>query len=109
MQRIHESSALIILGRSFWIMFGPMLLTASGLMIVVNPGTGWQTGADITFLTTLVAMIVGRWLEHTGGDPITSTGEPSTPAHLRRYVLLTLVGGVLGWVLLNTISNYLLT
>ncbi len=78
---LKDNSALVILGRSFWIMFGPMLLTAAGLMILFNPGTGWQTGADITFLATLVAMILGRRLEYAGGEPVTGTGEPSTPAH----------------------------
>jgi hypothetical protein len=103
-----DNSALVLLGRSFWIMFGPMLLTAAGLMILFNPGTGWQTGADITFLATLVAMILGRWLEYAGGEPVTGTGEPSTPAHFRRYVVATFIGGVLTWGLLNVVSNHVL-
>jgi hypothetical protein len=108
MRMLNHNSALVILGRSFWIMFGPMLLSAAGLIILFNPGTGWQTGADITFLVTLLAMIVGRWLEYCGGEPVTGTGQPSTPADFRRYVLITLIGGALTWVMLNVISNHVM-
>ena len=105
---VKNNSALIILGRSFWIMFGPMLLAATALMIVFTPGTGWRTAADITYLATLVGMILGRCVEHLGGKPETSTGEPSTPADLRRYILLTLVGGLTLWLVANLIANYVL-
>jgi hypothetical protein len=103
---INSSSVLVVFGRAFWIMIGPMLLTATALMILTKPG--WRTGADITFLATLAGMILGRLLEHLGGNPQTSTGEPSTPADLRRFVLFTLVGGLALWLVANLIANYVL-
>lgn len=89
-------------------MFGPMLLVATALMIVFTPGTGWRTTADITYLMTLMGMILGRCVEHLGGKPETSTGEPSTPANLRRYILFTFVGGLALWLVANLIANYVL-
>jgi hypothetical protein len=83
-----------------------MLLTATALMILTRPG--WRTGADITYLVVLAGMILGRWLEHLGGAPQTSTGEPSTPADLRRYTLLTLVGGLALWLAANLFANYVI-
>jgi hypothetical protein len=103
---IKSSSVLVLLGRAFWIMFGPMLLTATAFLILTKPG--WRTGADITFLATLAGMILGRWLEHQGGNPETSTGEPSTPADLRRFILFTLVGGLALWLIANLFANYVL-
>jgi hypothetical protein len=103
---IRSDSALVLLGRTIWIMFGPMLLTANLFFILTMHG--WRTAADIAFLVTLVAMILGRCLEHLGGKPQTSTGEPSTPADLRRYILFTAVGGLALWLVANLIANYLL-
>jgi hypothetical protein len=77
-------------------------------MILFSPGTGWRTGADIAFLATLGAMILGRCMEHLGGKPETSTGEPSTPADLRRYIILTVVGGLALWIVANEFANYVL-
>lgn len=105
---VRSDSVLVMLGRVFWIMLGPMILSATALFIVLNPGSGWGTGADIAYLVTLLLMILGRWVEHLGGHPETSTGEPATPADLSRYVGRTLAGGLALWVVANLIANYAL-
>ncbi len=106
--KIKSDSVISMLGRVFWIMFGPMLLGAGVLLIVLNPGTGWGTRADIMYLATLVLMIVGRSVEHLGDHPETSTGEPSAPADLRRYITFMLIGGLAVWAVANLIANYML-
>jgi hypothetical protein len=108
MTLLKQNSVAVVLGRTFWIMFGPLLLTASGGMIIASPGAGWRTGADITYLVTLACMIISRWLEFAGGNPRRSTGEPATLQDIRRFTLLMLVGGVTFFVIANVISNYLL-
>jgi hypothetical protein len=107
MNLVKRNSVLVLLGRAFWIMFGPLLLTASGLMILFSPGSGWRTGADITFLLALAGMVLGRWAEFCGGEPLTSTGEPATPQDFRRFVAVTLFGGFAVWLVANLVSNYL--
>ena len=108
MSLVRESSVFVLFGRSFWIMFGPLLLIASGLMILLNVGSGWHTGADIVYLASLVGMIVGRWLEFQGGNPHKSTGEPATISDFRRFTLWVTIGGAGAWVLANLVSNHLL-
>jgi hypothetical protein len=101
-----NNSVVAVLGRAFWIMFGPLLLTASGFMILFRTGTGWRTGADITFLATVVLMVLARWAEFSGGEPLKSTGEPATPQDLRRFTGAVLIGGLVFYILANLLSNY---
>jgi len=103
---IKSDSALVLVGRIIWMMFGPMLAAAN--LIFILTVKGWRTGADIAYLVALTAMILGRCVEHLGGNPHTSTGEPSTPADLRRYILLTLIGGLALWLVANLLANYVL-
>ena len=104
---IRSDSALVLLGRIVWVMFGPLLLFAIACFIVTRPG--WRIGINVAYLATLVAIVLGRCIEHLGGDPKTSTGETSTPAHLRRFTLFTLVGGLALWLVANLLANYVLT
>ncbi|HXG10472.1 MAG TPA: hypothetical protein VNK04_11985 [Gemmataceae bacterium] len=99
------TSPLAVLGRLTWMMFGPLalLLAAWG---VVSKGGGWLTTADLAYLAVLAAMLLGRWLEFRGGSPQKATGEPATPADLRRYVIFTLVIGLGVWVVANLLGNY---
>jgi len=108
MSFVRETSALVLFGRTFWIMFGPLMLVASGLMILFNVGSGWRTGADIVYLASLAGMILGRWLEFQGGNPRTSTGEPASARDFRRFMLWIGIGGVGAWVFINLVSNHLL-
>ena len=108
MNVVKNASVLAVLGRAFWIMFGPLLLTASGLMIVLHTGSGWRTGADITFLVTLVLMVLARWAEFSGGEPLKSTGEPATLQDFRRFTAAVLIGGCAFYLLANLLSNYVL-
>ena len=51
-------------------------------------------------------MLLGRWVEFQGGQPLNSSGEPATSADLKRFVV---VGGAVGaalWVIVNLVANY---
>ncbi len=104
----RNDSQAALFGRIFWMMIGPALLLVSAAVIINSPRTGWHTGADIVFLVVLAGMILGRWLEHRGGDPRNAMGEPAAPGELGRYILVVFVAGATVWVLANLISNYLL-
>ncbi len=102
------TSGISTLARVFWMMLGPLALAVLGLHIV-NSGSGWFTVADFVFLAFLGATILARWVEYRGGDPKTGTGEPATPAHLRRYVLATVLVGLAAWTLANLAGNHWLS
>lgn len=97
-----------VLGRLFWMMLGPLTLGVA-VYYILTSASGWRTVADIFFFAILGGMILGRWLEFRGGNPQTSTGEPASPAHLRRYVLFLVIGGPIVWLLANVIGNHLLS
>jgi hypothetical protein len=104
---LESDSALVLLGRIIWVMFGPLLLLAIAFFILTQPG--WRLGINIAYVVTLVAIVLGRWIEHLGGDPKTSTGEPSTPADLHRFTILAVGGGLALWLVANVIANFVLT
>jgi hypothetical protein len=103
---LKSDSALVLLGRTVWIMFGPLSLFAIAFFILTRPG--WRMGINTAYFVALFAIILGRWIEHLGGDPKTSTGEPSSPADLRRFILFTASGGLALWLVANLIANYVL-
>jgi hypothetical protein len=97
-----------ILGRLFWMMAGPLGLVLA-IYFIITSGSGWLTTADLLYFGILGGMILGRWLEFRGGSPETSTGEPSTAADLRRYVLTAVCAGPVVWVVANLVGNHLLS
>lgn len=95
----------LALVRVFWMMVGPMALFLLLSGIVTN-SNGWFTPADFGFLAVLGGIILARVMEFRGGNPQTASGEPATPAHLRRFIIVTLIVGLGVWVLANMIGNY---
>lgn len=104
----RTDSMLVLFGRLFWMLFGPAALLVSAALILTTPRAGWRTGADIVFWIALAGMIVGRYVEHRGGNPRTSTGEPATIGDLQRYAIVTAIVGSLIWVIANIVSNHIL-
>lgn len=98
---------IAVLGRLFWMMVGPMALILT-IYFIVTSGTGWRTVADLLYFIILGGMILGKWLEFRGGSPQTTSGDPATPADLRRYILMVVILGPVVWVLANLVGNHLL-
>lgn len=93
--------------RIFWMVGGPMLLAMITFKIA-SQGGGWFTSANLVFFLILGALPLSRWAEFRGGSPQTSEGDPATPAHLRRYVIVILLVGVVIWIAANAMGNYLI-
>ncbi len=108
MAALRSDSMFLLFSRLFWIMLGPGILLLSTVTILSSQQTGWRTGADIAYFVALAGMLSGRYFEHRGGIPRTSTGEPATAGDLRRYAIVVAAGGISIWVLANVISNYVL-
>ena len=100
-----KTSLPVFLSRIFWMMVGPLTLVLLAFSIVIK-GSGWLTLTDLAFLGVLGSLLLARWLEFQGGKPRTSTGEPATPAHLRRYAITTIVLGASAWVAANLVGNH---
>jgi hypothetical protein len=100
-QSTHPVTALV--GRLAWMLLGPAALFMSAMAIARRDG--WLTAPDVTFMAALGIMVLGRWAEYWAGDARTADWEPVTPAHLRRYTVVVLVGGAGIWAAINLWVN----
>jgi hypothetical protein len=105
MQTTPSRPVLGLAGRLMWMMIGPLALVLVAYSIVTT-GSGWLTGMDLAFLAILGLMLLGRWLEFQAGAPQTADGEPATPGHLQRYLVLATGTGLGVWVVANLLGNY---
>ena len=71
---------------------------------IAQKGNGWFTPASIAFLIVMVVIVVTRQF-----DPEDADGEPTTPAHLRRFTVGAIGGGLTAWVIANLLGNHWLT
>ncbi len=108
MVAIRSDAQLAAVGRIFWMMVGPACLLVCTVLIMNPSGTGWHTGADIVYWVALVGMLLGRWLEHSGGNPRNGLGQPATADDLRRYLIVATAVGATVWVAANILSNHVL-
>jgi len=69
---------------------------------------GWLPLWDLLFLLIIPGLIVSRWVEQRSGAATTITGEPATPAHLRRYTRVVVPVALAAWLAANIVGNHLL-
>lgn len=98
------TSPAVLFGRLFWMLAGPMFLLVFACYIALE-GAGWFTILDLAYFAVLGGMLLGRWLEFRSGEAMTGTGEPATPAHLRRYLVTTSLAGLGLWLFVKAISS----
>lgn len=91
------------LARLVWFLFGPMLLLVFAILIA-EKGGGWLGPLSLAFLAILAMTVLARWLDFRGGLARTAEGTPATPAHLRRYVMASLLIGFAVWTIANLIG-----
>jgi hypothetical protein len=99
-----ETSGAPVISRLMWIFVGPLTL-ALLLGGIASGGGGWLTGIDVTYFVVFVLMILARWKEHRSGFAMTVYGDPVTPEHVRRYLLVAVPLGIAAWVVANLIGN----
>lgn len=93
--------------RIFWTVLGPLILLGVLAYNVARPG-GWFSMGDAPVALVAAAMIGCRWREQRSGRATTAYGEPSTPAHFRRYVIIVGVAAAAAWALANVLGNHVL-
>lgn len=85
---------------ALWFFIGPPVLSILAIMVIETHG-GWLSPPSITFLVILTGVAVARWL-----DPWNSDGTPATPRQQFLYLSLTVVFGLLGWIVTHAIVTY---
>ncbi|MGP0062783.1 MAG: hypothetical protein ACLQGP_04155 [Isosphaeraceae bacterium] len=98
------TSAPAFFGRLSWMIVGPFALAICAFTITERHD-GWFSPVDLTYFLVLGGMALGRWTEFQSGQPLTATGEPATPAHLRRYLLGLSTLGLGIWIAANVLGN----
>jgi hypothetical protein len=89
-------------------MFGPMGLTVTALIVASAPNSGWRTTADIIFLALLAITILARWIEFAAGDARNGMGEPVARADIVRYSIIMASVGLAAWICANVVANHIL-
>jgi len=102
----RNESQLPIVGRLVWMLAGPALLLLCTVQIVSSRVESWIKVSDALFFLVLLSMLLGRWVEHRGGNPLNSLGEPATAGDLRRYLISTAVIGIAIWVAANLLRDF---
>jgi hypothetical protein len=95
---LDYSSPTGCLLRLFWILFGPLTLTAfAGLMFERAAFSLW----DLAFWTTVAALLCARYLDITHFAGRTAEGTPATLIHLQRFALYLILGASVAWIIVH--------
>ena len=71
------SSWSVLFGRLMWFMICPAILMGTVYGIVTR-GSGWVSGANVTYVVTVALMVLGRWKEQRSGCATLADGKPAT-------------------------------
>jgi hypothetical protein len=93
----QTTSVPALLCRILWMMVGPITLCLLALS-VAERRDALLTLPNLAYFPVLGGTMLARWLEFKGGHPKTSTGEPATTEHLRRYLFGTAILGLGVWI-----------
>ena len=103
--RQAQASGMGAILRLWWMFLGNAVFLFSGLYIAVG-GRGWRLSlVDVVFWAATVSLLFARFLDISWYRGSTSTGEPTTMAHWRRYAVLLLVISVALWVGAHFVSR----
>ena len=103
----RESSALALLARVYWMLFGIIPVALSALWIAQSEGT--PSRADAAFLLSVLALVGVRYLDVAHLAGATAEGEPATIAHWRRYAIGIGGGALALWTVLTAAVRLLFT
>ena len=91
--------------RVWWMAVGNAVFLFSALYLAMA-GRGWRLSVlDIVFWAAVVSLLFARFLDVSWYRGATSTGEPATMAHWRRYAVRLLVISVALWVGAHFVSR----
>ncbi len=91
--------------RVFWALVGNVILVFTAIVILRHKGEAFHT-ADIVFWGTAAALVLARYIDIKLWGGTTTTSEPVSTAHWRKYAVLLLICSTAVWVISHAI-NYL--
>jgi len=106
MQKSQSNSVFALMGRVLWMMFGPAAMFTAAAVLLTSPSDWWSVPSAI-YLAALMTTVCGRWMEFAGGTPLNSDGQPATMEHLKRWTLIAVVGGIVGWLVVHLVGGFL--
>jgi len=91
-----QRGALAILARIFWMLLGNFALMICTANIFMGE-SGSTRASDIIFWCVVPALIIVRFLDIKFLDGRTTTGEPATLSHWRKYAIVLAVISAAIW------------
>jgi hypothetical protein len=81
--------------RLVWMGLGNLLLAAAAILIMQHPG---YSASDVLFWSTVLGLVLVRWLDISRYGGTTADYRPATPRDLRRYAVGLVAVAALAWV-----------
>jgi hypothetical protein len=92
--------------RLYWMILGNALL-ALALISIFRNTEGFLSVADIVFVCAVAALLAARWVDIVKLNGLTASGDPATPGHLKRYIVVLVVASAVLWGLAHGASQML--
>jgi hypothetical protein len=99
-----QRGVLAILARLFWMFFGNFVLMVCAANIFMGESSSTRT-SDIIFWCVVPAMIIVRFLDIKFLDGQTTTGEPATLSHWRKYAIVLAVISAVIWAVAHLFKS----
>jgi hypothetical protein len=91
-----QRGTLALLARIFWMALGNFALLICAANIFMGESSSTRV-SDIIFWSVVPAMIIVRFLDIKFLDGQTTTGEPATLSHWRKYAVLLIIISAIIW------------
>ncbi|MBC7353382.1 MAG: hypothetical protein H5U08_13555 [Thermogutta sp.] len=85
--------------RLYWMIFGYLLAVLCGVSIVNHHGD--FSFVDVIYWLALGGVLLARWVDISRYQGTRTDGQPATMRDWKVHAILTVVGGVIGWVLIH--------
>ena len=92
--------------RLYWMILGNALL-ALALISIFRNTEGFLSVADIVFVCAVAALLAARCVDIVKLNGLTASGDPATPGHLKRYIVVLVLASAALWGLAHGASQML--
>ncbi|HPD15559.1 MAG TPA: hypothetical protein PLE19_11440 [Planctomycetota bacterium] len=89
--------------RLCWMLVGNGVMLFAAIFITQHPWKSLST-ADLVYAAGVAFLLGARFLDITRFQGTTTTGQPATLAHWRRYALLVLAVSACGWLAAHALA-----
>lgn len=92
--------------RIFWMLFGNGILVLTFFSILSNNNNKFISTSDFIFFATVILLIIVRFIDIKRLNGKTSSGEPATMGHWKKYTLFLILGSAAMWILAHIGAYY---